>query len=72
MSQSVLCPACGVEVLDLCRYDAMMVVSSQLAFFTLHCPRCDTVVSALYDIPPQLRDEVRLSAREVGAGMGRC
>lgn len=70
MSQGMTCPACGATGLDVCRYDSMMVVRADLAFFTLHCPHCDATVSSLYPIPPQLREEVRFAALEVGAGMG--
>ncbi|HIS41037.1 MAG TPA: UDP-N-acetylmuramoylalanyl-D-glutamate--2,6-diaminopimelate ligase [Candidatus Aphodovivens avistercoris] len=65
----VACPACGKHDLDLCRYDAMLVVRADLALFTLACPACGTTVSTLQRIPPQLREEVRFAAIEVGAGM---
>ena len=65
MSQGVTCPACGAVGLDVCRYESMMV-----ALFTLRCPHCDATVSSMQPIPPQLREEVRFAALEVGAGMG--
>ncbi|WP_232501819.1 UDP-N-acetylmuramoylalanyl-D-glutamate--2,6-diaminopimelate ligase [Eggerthella sp. YY7918] len=71
MGRGITCPSCGTVDLDVCRYDAMMVLRSDLALFTLHCPQCGTVVSGLHSIPLQLRDEVRFAAIEVGAGMGR-
>ncbi|OUO87005.1 UDP-N-acetylmuramoylalanyl-D-glutamate--2,6-diaminopimelate ligase [Gordonibacter sp. An230] len=71
MSKGVSCPACGIEGLDVCRYEAMMVVRADLALFTLRCPRCGAVVSSMQRIPSELREEVRFAALEVGAGMGR-
>ncbi|HIT46093.1 MAG TPA: UDP-N-acetylmuramoylalanyl-D-glutamate--2,6-diaminopimelate ligase [Candidatus Aphodovivens excrementavium] len=65
----VVCPACGAQDLDVCRYDTMMVLRSDLALFTLTCPTCGTKVSSLQRIPLQLREEVRFAAIEVGAGM---
>lgn len=70
MSQGVTCPACGAVGLDVCRYESMMVVRADLALFTLRCPHCDATVSSMQPIPPQLREEVRFVALEVGAGMG--
>lgn len=71
MSRSMTCPACNATDLDLCRYEAMMVVRADLALFTLRCPRCGAMVSDIRPIPPQLREEVRFAAIEVRAGMGR-
>ena len=71
MSRSMICPACKATDLDLCRYEAMMVVRADLALFTLRCPHCGNMVSDIRPIPLQLRDEVRFAAIEVGAGMGR-
>ena len=71
MSKGVTCPACGAVGLDVCRYESMMVVRADLALFTLRCPHCDASVSIVHSIPPQLRDEVRFAAIEVGAGMGQ-
>ncbi len=65
----VVCPACGAHDLDVCAYDAMLVVRSDLALFTLTCPACGASVSTLQRIPLQLREEVRFAAIEVGAGM---
>lgn len=70
MSQGVTCPACGAVGLDVCRYESMMVVRADLALFTLRCPHCDATVSSMQHIPPQLLEEVRFAALEVGAGMG--
>lgn len=71
MSRNMTCPACGATDLDVCRYEAMMVVRADLALFTLSCPHCGSVVSDVQPIPLQLREEVRFAAIEVGAGMGR-
>lgn len=65
------CPACNASDLDVCRYEAMLVVRADLALFTVRCPHCGAMVSAVQTIPLQLRDEVRFAAIEVGAGMGR-
>lgn len=70
MAHSIACPACGKTDLDVCSYLSMMVVRSDLALFRLECPTCHAMVSALHTIPPQLREEVRFAAIEVGAGMG--
>ncbi|EGC88713.1 hypothetical protein HMPREF9404_4172 [Eggerthella sp. HGA1] len=48
----------------------MMVVRADLAMFTLRCPHCKATVSSMQPIPPQLYEEVRFAALEVGAGMG--
>ena len=71
MGQGVRCPACGADGLDVCRYESMMVLSSDFAMFALRCPRCGAAVYSMQRIPLQLRDEVRFAAIEVGAGMGR-
>lgn len=71
MSQMLVCPACKAPGLDVCHYDSMMVVRADLAMFTLRCPSCGTKVSSMQVIPPQLREEVKFAAIEVGAGMGR-
>ena len=70
MSKGVTCPACGAVGLDVCRYESMMVVRADLAMFTLRCPHCKATVSSMQPIPPQLYEEVRFAALEVGAGMG--
>lgn len=71
MEQELVCPACGASGLDVCQYDSMMVVRADLAMFTLPCPSCGTKVSSMQIIPPQLREEVKFAAIEIGAGMGR-
>ncbi len=70
MTRPVNCPASGATDLDVCRYDSMMVLRSDLAFFVLSCPECGAKLSALQPIPPALREEIRFAAIEVGAGMG--
>ncbi|WP_165056470.1 MULTISPECIES: UDP-N-acetylmuramoylalanyl-D-glutamate--2,6-diaminopimelate ligase [unclassified Adlercreutzia] len=64
------CPSCGAHDLDLRAYDSLMVLRPDLALFSLHCNHCATKVSTLQPIPPDLREEVRFAAVEVGAGMG--
>ena len=66
----LVCPMCGNARLDLCRYRSMMVLSPDVALFKVQCPVCKTDLSALQPIPPQLREQVRFAAHEVGAGMG--
>ena len=55
--------------MDVCRYESMMVVRADLAMFTLRCPHCKATVSSMQPIPPQLYEEVRFAALEVGAGV---
>lgn len=71
MARPMTCPACGATDLDVCRYDSMMVLRSDVAMFTVTCPRCGASVSSVQTIPLALREEVRFAAIEVGAGMGR-
>ncbi|MEY8562562.1 UDP-N-acetylmuramoylalanyl-D-glutamate--2,6-diaminopimelate ligase [Eggerthellaceae bacterium 3-80] len=68
-SSPMVCPNCGT-VLDVCAYQAMLVISCDLALFTVECPKCNTIASSIKPIPGQLQEEVHLAAREVGAGMG--
>ena len=68
----LICPACGAKNLDVRHYDAMMVLSPDLALFTVRCPHCKTKISTMRPIPEQLRNEVRYAAMEVGAGMGEA
>ena len=70
MMQPLACPTCGNTALDLCSYASMLVVRRDLALFKIECPACHTIVSSLHAIPPQLREQVRFAAHEVGAGMG--
>ncbi|WP_251178729.1 UDP-N-acetylmuramoylalanyl-D-glutamate--2,6-diaminopimelate ligase [Adlercreutzia agrestimuris] len=69
MNSPMVCPRCGA-VLDVCHYQAMLVISCDLALFSVECPQCNTISSAIKAIPAQLQEEVHLAAREVGAGMG--
>jgi hypothetical protein len=48
----------------------MIVLTCDLALFTLRCTHCDARVSSLCSIPPELREEVQFAAIEIGAGMG--
>ncbi len=70
MPHVLTCPSCGAHDLDLCDYESMMVLRSDIALFTLKCKYCANRVSSLQPIPECLRDEVRFAAREIGAGMG--
>ncbi len=69
MKSPMICPSCGT-VLDVCRYQAMLVISCDLALFSVVCPQCNTMSSSIKAIPAQLQEEVHMAAREVGAGMG--
>ena len=71
MKRSFCCPSCGAADLDVCAYDTMMVLRSDIALFTLRCPSCGARLSSVQPIPLALREEVRFAAIEVGAGMGR-
>lgn len=71
MRERLSCPVCGSTSLDVCSYESMIVLSVDRAMFTMRCPQCKTAVSSIQVIPAQLREEVRISAIEVGAGMGR-
>ena len=51
------CPSCGCGAFDMARYRAIMVLGPETALFTLDCPKCGV-----------LREEVRASAQQVGAG----
>lgn len=68
--QALACPSCGFRDFDLHAYESMMVLRSDLALFRLRCPHCASKVQTLQPIPPDLREEVRFAAIEVGAGMG--
>ena len=65
------CPACGKPVLDLAKYESMMVVSADKALFHLVCPACGIHTASLFAIPVPLLAKVRLAAVELGTGMGR-
>ena len=62
------CPSCGYGTFDMARYRAIMVLGPETALFTLDCPKCGAQVQLLRAIPGPLREEVRASAQQVGAG----
>ncbi|WP_294163290.1 hypothetical protein [uncultured Senegalimassilia sp.] len=62
------CPRCGCGTFDMARYRAIMVLGLETALFTLDCPKCGAQVELLRPIPGPLREEVRASAQQVGAG----
>ena len=62
------CPSCGCGTFDMARYRAIMVLGPETALFTLDCPKCGAQVQLLRAIPGALREEVRASAQQVGAG----
>lgn len=62
------CPSCGCGMFDMARYRAIMVLGPEMALFTLDCPKCGAQVQLLRAIPGALREEVRASAQQVGAG----
>ena len=61
-------PSCGCGTFDMARYRAIMVLGPEMALFTLDCPKCGAQVQLLRAIPGALREEVRASAQQVGAG----
>ena len=65
------CPKCASDRIDVLGYESMVVLSSDHALFTMVCPVCAAKVSTIQAIPDQLKAEVQIAAREVGAGMGR-
>ena len=71
MGTHIQCPVCGTIGLNVCEYESMMVLSSQLALFVLRCGECGTQVTSVSVIPPALYPEIERIAREIGAGMGR-
>ena len=71
MGTVVKCPACGSMEFDLKHYDSILVLSSELALFSLHCPVCAMGVTSVCVIPPELMPEVSEVAARIGAGMGR-
>ena len=71
MGANMNCPKCGYANLDPHDYESMIVVTSDCALFTVRCASCGSRVSGLRPIPPDMREEVRFAAIEVGAGMGR-
>ena len=62
------CPSCGCGTFDMVRYRAIMVLGPETAPFTLDCPKRGAQVQLLRAIPGPLREEVRASAQQVGAG----
>ncbi len=70
MPHRLACPQCGRANLDLREYRSMMVLSADLAFFSLDCPHCAARVATVQAIPASLRDMVEFAAIKVGAGMG--
>ena len=71
MDETMKCPKCGAEDLDLVRFQSMMLVSNDEALFTLQCPHCGNTVSSVKPIPTALREKVEAVAVELDAGMGR-
>ena len=71
MGKNLTCPACRASDVDVRHYDSMMVLSEDVALFSVVCPHCGAVASGVRPIPRELRDEVFTAALEVGAGMGR-
>lgn len=65
------CPRCGTCDLDLRSYRSMMVLSADVALFSLDCPHCAAPIATVQPIPPSLREPVEFAAIRVGAGMGQ-
>lgn len=70
MSVTVTCKGCGSTNFDLHDYESMMVLSRNLALFTLRCPDCGMLTSSVCAIPEDLHAVVDEAARKLGAGMG--
>lgn len=70
MSVAVTCKVCGSTNFDLHDYDSMMVLSREVALFTLRCPDCGASVTAPCAIPEDLLPAIEETARRIGAGMG--
>lgn len=49
----------------------MMVLSADVALFSLDCPHCAAPIATVQPIPPSLREPVEFAAIRVGAGMGQ-
>lgn len=65
------CPKCGNSAFDLREYRSIMVLSPEIALFSLICPTCGNEVALLQPIPREMREELHFAAIEVGAG-GLC
>lgn len=70
MGTVVQCPVCGAMDFSLHQYESMMMLDQRLAFFTLRCPHCQTVVSSVCVVPPDMVSHVQRAAERLGAGMG--
>ena len=70
MDARMQCPKCASARIDVFDYESMVVLSRNHALFTVRCPACSAKVSTVQEIPALLREDVRMAAREVGAGMG--
>lgn len=69
-NHNMICPSCGARTLSLFEYVSLMALRVDLGLFTIECPQCQTKVSSIQPIPPQLQKEVVRTAAEVNAGMG--
>lgn len=70
MGTVVQCPMCGSMDLDVHTFESMMMLDHQLAYVTLNCPRCHTLVSTVCVVPPDIAAQAAYVARKLGAGMG--
>ena len=68
----LVCPSCGLRVLNLLNYGSLMVLRRDLGLFTIECPNCSERVSSIQSIPDELKCEIEAAAVEIGAGMGRA
>ena len=71
MGTVVQCPACGTTNFDLHTYESMMMLERELALFTLRCPHCQTVVSSVCVVPPDMVAQAAYAAKKLGAGLGQ-
>lgn len=70
MEMRMECPHCSEVAIDLHDYESMMVITTEYALFTGHCPICGARISSVRPIPDDMHDEILYAAIEVGAGMG--
>ncbi len=70
MEMRLECPHCGSATIDLHDYESMIVITTEYALFSVHCPVCGNRISCVRPIPEDMHDEVLYAAIEVGAGMG--
>ena len=69
--RSQSCPNCGSRDIDVTKFKSMMVISDNVAFFTLSCPACGASLSTIAAIPASLRAEVAQASTKIRTEMGK-